>query len=65
MPTNFSFTAVFNAILMPVTQIPLGLAPDGLPLGVQLVAREGNDHLTIALAQHISEVTKLGWVPSA
>ncbi|KAI6659127.1 Fatty-acid amide hydrolase 2 [Oopsacas minuta] len=60
MPTNFSFTAVFNAILMPVTQIPLGLSPDGLPLGVQLVAKQGNDHLTIALAEYISEVTKVG-----
>ena len=63
MPTNFSYTAIFNATLMPVTQIPLGLASDGLPLGVQLVAKEGNDHLPIALAQYISQVTNVGWTP--
>jgi fatty acid amide hydrolase 2 len=42
--------ASFNLLGLPVTQVPLGLNRRGLPLGVQVAARRGNDHLTIAAA---------------
>jgi fatty acid amide hydrolase 2 len=56
--------AVFNLLGMPVTQVPLGLNPKGLPLGVQVAAADGNDHLTIAAALAL-ERRFGGWVPPA
>ena len=43
-------SAVFNLLGLPVTQVPLGLNRRGLPLGVQVAAAAGGDHLTIAAA---------------
>ena len=54
--------AVFNLLGLPVTQVPLGLNPRGLPLGVQVAAADGNDHLTIAAALEL-ERRFGGWVP--
>ena len=54
--------AVFNLLGLPVTQVPLGLNGKGLPLGVQVAAADGNDHLTIAAALEL-ERRFGGWVP--
>ena len=54
--------AVFNLLGLPVTQVPLGLNPRGLPLGVQVAAADGNDHLTIAAALALEQRFG-GWVP--
>jgi fatty acid amide hydrolase 2 len=54
--------AVFNLLGLPVTQVPLGLNAKGLPLGVQVAAADGNDHLTIAAALAL-ERRFGGWVP--
>jgi fatty acid amide hydrolase 2 len=56
--------AVFNLLGLPVTQVPLGLNPRGLPLGVQVAAADGNDHLTIAAALEL-ERRFGGWVTPA
>jgi fatty acid amide hydrolase 2 len=56
--------AVFNLLGLPVTEVPLGLNPKGLPLGVQVAAAGGNDHLTIAAALAL-ERRFGGWVPPA
>jgi fatty acid amide hydrolase 2 len=53
---------VFNLAGLPVTQVPLGLNEKGLPLGVQVAAGHGGDHLTIAVAQELERVFG-GWVP--
>lgn len=53
--------AVFNLLCLPVTQVPLGLGSKGLPLGVQVVAREDQDHLTIAVALELERAFG-GWV---
>ena len=53
--------AVFNLLGLPVTEVPLGLNPKGLPLGVQVAAADGNDHLTIAAALAL-ERRFGGWV---
>ena len=53
--------AVFNLLGLPVTQVPLGLNARGLPLGVQVAAVAGNDHLTIAAALEL-ERRFGGWV---
>ena len=60
--THFRFTGVFNVLEMPSTQTPLGLGKEGLPLGVQVIAARGNDHVTIAVAQELERAFG-GWVP--
>ncbi len=54
--------AVFNLLGLPSTQIPLGLNDRGLPLGVQVAAARGNDHLPIAVALELERAFG-GWVP--
>jgi fatty acid amide hydrolase 2 len=53
---------VFNLAGLPVTQVPLGLNEDGLPLGVQVVGGPGGDHRTIAVALELERVFG-GWAP--
>lgn len=60
-PLNFTYAAIFNALGFPVTQVPLGLAPNGLPLGIQIVGGMYQDHLTIAMAQDLEQHFG-GWV---
>ncbi|XP_071114211.1 fatty-acid amide hydrolase 2-like [Haliotis cracherodii] len=60
-PTNFSYTAIFNALGLPVTQCPLGLNKSGLPVGVQIVGGMYEDRNTIAVAQAL-EAGPGGWV---
>jgi fatty acid amide hydrolase 2 len=54
--------AVFNLLRVPVTEVPLGLGSEGVPLGVQVVAAPGNDHVSIAVALELERVFG-GWVP--
>lgn len=61
-PVQWVYTAIFNAMELPVTQVPLGLDGQGLPLGVQVVASHGRDHLSIAVARWLEEDLG-GWVP--
>lgn len=61
-PFDFVYTGIFNVLEMPATQVPLGLASDGLPLGVQVVGPRGADHRTIAVARALEEEMG-GWVP--
>ena len=62
-PFNFAYTAVFNILGFAVTQVPLGLNSQGLPLGIQIVSTGGNDHLTIAVAMELEKtMSKCGWV---
>jgi fatty acid amide hydrolase 2 len=53
-----AYTAIFNVLEFPVTQVPVGFSKGGLPLGVQVVGARGMDHLTIAAARCIEH--KLG-----
>ena len=59
---NFRFFGIFNSLELPVTQVPLGLSQEGLPLGVQVVAGRGRDHLAIAAALELERALG-GWVP--
>ncbi|HUF50252.1 MAG TPA: amidase [Longimicrobiales bacterium] len=49
-PFDFLYTAVFNALRVPATAVPMGFDAAGLPLAVQAVSTRGNDHVTIAAA---------------
>ncbi|RXG55900.1 Protein SCAF11 [Armadillidium vulgare] len=60
-PMNFVYTAIFNALGFPVTQVPLGLDSDtGLPLGIQVVGGMYMDRLTIAVAKDLEKAFG-GW----
>lgn len=51
---------IINILGLPVTQCPLGLGEEGLPLGVQVVGGKLQDHLTLAVALYL-EKTFGGW----
>ena len=61
-PWTIAPTALFNLAGLPVTQVPLGLGGGGLPLGVQVAAGPGRDHVAIAAAIELERVCG-GWVP--
>ncbi len=61
-PFDFAFTGIFNALRLPTTVAPVGFDRHGLPLGVQIAAAPGSDHLTIAAALAVEEALG-GWRP--
>ena len=61
-PWMIAPTALFNLLGLPVTEVPLGLNPDGVPLGVQVAAGRDRDHVSIAVAVAL-ERRFGGWVP--
>jgi Asp-tRNA(Asn)/Glu-tRNA(Gln) amidotransferase A subunit family amidase len=42
------YTAPFNISGMPAVSIPAGCAPDGLPVGLQVVTRRHDEELVLA-----------------
>jgi len=60
-PFDFICCGLFSVLEFPVTQMPLGFQKDGLPIGVQVVAARGGDHLTLAVAQALEDHFG-GWV---
>ncbi|XP_045197777.1 fatty-acid amide hydrolase 2-like [Mercenaria mercenaria] len=61
-PFNWAYTGLFNTLGLPVTQVPLGLSKEGLPLGVQIVAGMNQDAVSIAVAQELEDGQIAGWV---
>jgi fatty acid amide hydrolase 2 len=61
-PWNWGYTAILNVMELPVTQVPLGLDADGVPLGVQVVGVHGRDDLTIGVALALERAFG-GWIP--
>lgn len=59
-PFNFSYTGIFNILGLPVTQCPLGLSEEGLPLGVQIVTGKLQDRLSLATALYLEKAFG-GW----
>jgi len=60
-PFNFIYSALWNALALPVLVCPLGLSPTtGLPVGVQIVGAPNSERLLIAAAQDL-EVGFGGW----
>lgn len=62
LPVQWGHTAVFNALELPVTQVPLGLDREGVPLGVQVVGAHAMDHQCIRVAIALEELFG-GWSP--
>lgn len=61
-PFDPGYCGIFNVLGLPVTQVPLGLNREGLPLGVQVVGAPGRDATTIAVAMALEKQFG-GWVP--
>jgi amidase len=47
------FTPPFNVTGQPAISLPLGVTTDGLPIGVQLVARTGREDVLIRVAAQL------------
>lgn len=63
-PFDFGFTGAFNAAGCPVTQVPMGLGSEKMPVGIQVVSAHGCDHVTLAVASMLSssKTAGAGWV---
>nr|XP_033192939.1 fatty-acid amide hydrolase 2-like isoform X1 [Bombus vancouverensis nearcticus]XP_033192940.1 fatty-acid amide hydrolase 2-like isoform X1 [Bombus vancouverensis nearcticus] len=57
---NFMYLTVANVLGIPATHCTMGLNKQGLPVGLQIMANAGNDHLTIAVAKEIDKAFG-GW----
>ncbi|MFT5684017.1 MAG: fatty acid amide hydrolase 2 [Myxococcota bacterium] len=60
-PSDFVLSALFSALGMPATALPVGFDVSGLPLGVQVIGARGADHLTLAVAGALERELG-GWV---
>lgn len=46
----FCFTQWFNLLACPAAVVPVGFSPEGLPIGVQIAGRAGEDETVLAVA---------------
>ncbi|MCO4748345.1 MAG: amidase, partial [Proteobacteria bacterium] len=60
-PFDCVYTSLFNILEYPATTVPMGFDRKGMPLGVQVIAPRGRDHVTIAAARALEEDFG-GWV---
>jgi Asp-tRNA(Asn)/Glu-tRNA(Gln) amidotransferase A subunit family amidase len=49
-----AFNAIWTALHVPCVSVPAGAGPNGLPLGIQVVGRRGDDRATLAWAQWVA-----------
>ena len=49
-----AFNLIWTALHVPCVTVPAGNAPDGLPLGIQIVGRRGDDRAVLAWAQWVA-----------
>jgi len=60
-PFHAACTAIFNVMEFPSTQMPMGLDRKGMPVGIQIVGKRGQDAMTIQLAEHLESAFG-GWI---
>ncbi len=58
----FSYTWAYNITGWPGAVVRAGTSPEGLPIGVQIVARPWREDVALAVAQHIESALG-GWKP--
>jgi amidase len=56
----FSYTMTYNLTGWPAAVIRGGTSPEGLPIGVQIVARPWREEVALVVAQHLETVLG-GW----
>lgn len=49
-----SFNILWSGLHVPCIAVPAGVGPDGLPLGIQIVGRRGEDRQALAWAQWVA-----------
>lgn len=59
---GFTYTRVFNLTGWPAVVVRGGASPDGLPIGVQIVARPWREDVALAVALHLEQALG-GWQP--
>jgi amidase len=57
-----SYTYAYNLTGWPAVVVRAGTSPEGLPIGVQVVARPWREDVALALAARVEEATG-GWLP--
>jgi amidase len=57
---GFSYCSTYNLTGWPAVVVRAGTSPEGLPIGVQVVARPWREDIALAVAQHI-EAALGGW----
>jgi fatty acid amide hydrolase 2 len=62
VPVQWGHTAIVNALALPASSVPMGFDDDMIPLGIQVIAAHGRDHLCIRAALALEEATG-GWAP--
>lgn len=59
---DFALPGIWNVLETPATAVPVGVDGKSLPVGVQVIARPGNDAATLACAIALEEALG-GWRP--
>ncbi len=59
---DFVYTLPYSLTGYPCVVVRAGTSPEGLPIGVQVIARPWRDDVALAAAQHI-EAALGGWQP--
>ena len=59
------YTPVQNALGMPAMSVPLGMSPDGLPIGSHFIARAGDERTLFKLAYELEQAKPWAdrWAP--
>jgi Asp-tRNA(Asn)/Glu-tRNA(Gln) amidotransferase A subunit family amidase len=58
----WSYTEWFNLLGTPAAVVPVGKSPEGLPIGVQIVARPWEEEIVLSVAAALEEQCG-GWQP--
>lgn len=53
------FSEIFNVTGQPAASLPLAMSSEGVPIGIQLAARQGEDHVLLALSARLE--AEVGW----
>jgi Asp-tRNA(Asn)/Glu-tRNA(Gln) amidotransferase A subunit family amidase len=56
----FSYSQTFNVFDLPVVTVPVSLANNGLPVGVQIIGRPFAEEMILAAAEIVEEALG-GW----
>lgn len=59
---DIAMVSIFNVLKLPVTQVPLGLNYEGIPLGFQIIGNKFDDRLTIKVAELLEKEDIAKWV---
>lgn len=64
-PQMIAYTALFNVLELPVTTVPTMGPKSKLPVGIQVVAKQGNDAVSLAAAAHIAKLSQPLAIPGS